>query len=96
MLAVAGGIILAVLLWLVYAAFAIALVVGDLLAVAFLGPWATVGIVAILIGGVAKGIKALQHSLHLDCRPDSVAPRRWNALLIYVWVRSIAGVLLLM
>jgi membrane protein implicated in regulation of membrane protease activity len=52
MLAVAGGIILALLLWLVYAAFAIALVVGGLaLAVAFLGPWATVGIVAILIGG---------------------------------------------
>jgi len=40
-----------VLLWLVYAAFAIALVLGGLgLAVAFLGPWATVGIVAILIG----------------------------------------------
>jgi hypothetical protein len=51
MLAVAGRIILAMLLWLVYAAFAIALVVGGLaLAVAFLGPWATVGIVAILIG----------------------------------------------
>ena len=48
---VARGIILAVLLWLVYAAFAIALVLGGLgLAVAFLGPWATVGIVAILIG----------------------------------------------
>jgi hypothetical protein len=51
MLTVARGIILAVLLWLVYAAFAIALVVGGLaLAVAFLGPWAMVGIVAILIG----------------------------------------------
>ena len=51
MLTVARGIILAVLLWLVYAAFAIALIVGGLgLAVAFLGPWATVGIVAILIG----------------------------------------------
>jgi hypothetical protein len=51
MLAVASRIILAMLLWLVYAAFAIALVVGGLaLAVAFLGPWATVGIVAILIG----------------------------------------------
>jgi hypothetical protein len=50
-LAVAGRIILAVLLWLVYAAFAIALVGGGLtLAVAFLGPLATVGIVAILIG----------------------------------------------
>ena len=50
-LAVAGRITLAVLLWLVYAAFAIALVLGGLgLAVAFLGPWATVGIVAILIG----------------------------------------------
>jgi hypothetical protein len=53
MLRVARGIILAVLLWLVYAAFAIALVIGGLaLAVAFLGPWATVEIVAILIGGV--------------------------------------------
>jgi hypothetical protein len=51
MLTVARGIILAVLLWLAYAAFSIALVVGGLaLAVAFLGPWATVGIVAILIG----------------------------------------------
>ena len=51
MIRVAGRIILVVLLWLVYAAFAIALVVGGLaLAVAFLGPWATVGIVAILIG----------------------------------------------
>jgi membrane protein implicated in regulation of membrane protease activity len=51
MLRVARGIILAVLLWLVYAAFAIAFVVGGFaLAVAFLGPWATVGIAAILIG----------------------------------------------
>jgi membrane protein implicated in regulation of membrane protease activity len=51
MLTVAGRIILAVLFWLASAAFAIALVVGGLaLAVAFLGPWATVGIVAILIG----------------------------------------------
>jgi len=51
MIRVAGRIILAVLLWLVYAALAIALVLGGLaLAVAFLGPWATVGIVAILIG----------------------------------------------
>ena len=51
MIRVAGRIILAVLLWLVYAAFAIALVGGGLtLAVAFLGPLATVGIVAILIG----------------------------------------------
>jgi hypothetical protein len=51
MIRVAGRIILAVLLWFVYAAFAIALVVGGLaLAVAFLGPWATVAIVAVLIG----------------------------------------------
>jgi membrane protein implicated in regulation of membrane protease activity len=51
MLTVAGRIILAVLFWLASAAFAIALIVGGLmLAIAFLGPWATVGIAAILIG----------------------------------------------
>ena len=51
MLTVARRIILAVMLWLVYAAFAIALVVGGFaLAVAFLGPWGTVAIAVILIG----------------------------------------------
>ena len=51
MLTVAWRIILAVLQWLVYAAFAIALVVGGFaLVVAFLGPWGTVAIAVILIG----------------------------------------------
>ena len=50
MLTVAWRIILAVLQWLVYAAFAIALVVGGFaLAVAFLGPWGTVTIAVILM-----------------------------------------------
>ena len=51
MITAGGRIILAVLQWLVYAAFTIALVVGGFaLAVAFLGPWGTVAIAVILIG----------------------------------------------
>jgi len=34
------------------------------------------------VASSSRKVEALQHSLHLNRRPYSVAPRRWNALFV--------------